>query len=75
MWLKTDNDIREDGAHLLYDSLQCNTTLTELDVNGELMIKINKKINRINKIHINRFFDKSIWSYIDWTESEWWIKQ
>ena len=35
MWLKTDNSIGEDGAHLLHDSLQCNTTLTEVDIGGE----------------------------------------
>ena len=27
---KTDNYIKEDGAHLLYDSLQMNSTMTSL---------------------------------------------
>ena len=33
MWViaKTDNQIGEDGAYLLYDSLQYNSTLTSLN--------------------------------------------
>ncbi len=34
-----DNRIFEDGAHLLHDSLQCNTTLTEVDIDGEFILK------------------------------------
>ena len=32
---KTDNDIGKDGEHLLYDSLQYNTTLTSLSTGCE----------------------------------------
>ena len=32
---KTDNQIEEDGAHLLFDSLQYNTTLTSLNTECE----------------------------------------
>ena len=33
---KTDNQINADGAHLLYDSLQYNTTLTSLTTGCKL---------------------------------------
>ena len=31
----TGNKIEEDGVHLLYDSLQDNSVLTELNIEGE----------------------------------------
>ena len=34
----TENNIGEDGTHLLYDSLECNSTLTELEIEGEHII-------------------------------------
>ena len=33
---KTGNQIKEDGTHLLYDSLQSNSTLTSLDTDCKL---------------------------------------
>ena len=33
--VKTDNGINADGAHLLYDSLQYNSTLTSLNTECE----------------------------------------
>ena len=33
--VKIGNPIKEDGAHLLYDSLQYNTTLTSLNTGCE----------------------------------------
>ena len=38
----TDNDIRLYGAFVLFDSLQCNTTLTELGIDGECDYNDNK---------------------------------
>ena len=32
IFLWTDNGIHDDGAHLLYDSLRYNSTLTELNL-------------------------------------------
>ena len=37
------NSIREDGAYVLYDSLQYNTTLTELQIDGKLMKQLTNE--------------------------------
>ena len=35
MFLWTDNCVKDDGAHLLYDSLRYNRTLTELNLDKD----------------------------------------
>ena len=35
IFLWTDNGISNDEAHLLYDSLRYNSTLTELNLDGD----------------------------------------
>ena len=81
MWNKfywIENGIGEDGAHILFDSLENNSTLTELDLyesfpgkKCEYIKHINNNFNKIINVK-NRCF-KDFWYSIDCAESKLYI--
>ena len=47
LWLKTDNDIGQEGAGMISEALKINSTLTELNLSGDRKKKRIKKTKRL----------------------------